>query len=65
MPFILNMIRRFVIAAVVIPLAVAGVRKISDKVDERRGANRGTRLLRKGADVAESVFGRNGRKKRR
>lgn len=62
MPFIINMIRRFVIAAVVIPLAVAGVRKVTDKVEQRRGANRGTRLLRKGADTAESVFGR---KKRR
>jgi hypothetical protein len=63
MPFIYNLIRRFVIAAVVVPLAVAGVRKISDKVDQRRGANRATRLLRKGADVAESVLGR--KKKRR
>ena len=63
MPFIWNLIRRFLIAAVVIPLAVAGVRKVSDVVDERRGANRGTRLLRKGADTAESLFGR--KKKRR
>jgi hypothetical protein len=63
MPFIINMIRRFVIAAVVIPLAVAGVRKFSDVVDQRRGANRGTRILRKGADTAESIFGR--KKKRR
>ena len=62
MPFLYNMIRRFVIAAVVIPLAVAGVRKFSDVVDQRRGANRATRYLRKGADTAESVFGR---KKRR
>jgi hypothetical protein len=63
MPFIINMIRRFVIAAVVIPLAIAGVRKLSDVVDERRGANRGTRILRKGADTAETIFGR--KKKRR
>ena len=62
MPFFLNMLRRFVIAAVVIPLAVAGVRKISDVVDERRGANRGTRLLRKGADAAETIFGRRKRR---
>ena len=62
MPFFYPMIRRFVIAAVVIPIAVAGVRKLSDVVDERRGANRGTRLLRKGADAAETIFGRRKRR---
>jgi hypothetical protein len=63
MPFIYNLIRRFLIAAVVIPLAVAGVRKVSDAVDARRGPNRVTRVLRGGADTAESIFGR--KKKRR
>jgi len=63
MPFIYNLIRRFVLAAVVIPLAAAGVRKASDAYDRRRGTNRGTALLRKGADTAESLFGR--KKKRR
>jgi hypothetical protein len=59
MPFIYSLIRRFVIAAIVIPLAIAGVRKASDMVDARRGGpNRATRLLRRGADTAESVFGR-------
>jgi hypothetical protein len=62
MPFFYNMIRRFVIAAVVVPLAIAGVRKFSDVVDQRRGANRGTRFLRKGADAAESIFGRRKRR---
>jgi hypothetical protein len=64
MPFIYNLIRRFVIAAVVIPLAAAGVRKASDAYDQRRGPNRGTALLRKGADTAESLFGRKKRKRR-
>jgi len=63
MPFIYNLIRRFVIAAVVIPLAVAGVRKASDVIDQRRGANRGTRYLRKGADTVESMFGRKKRRR--
>jgi len=62
MAFFYPMIRRFVIAAIVIPVAVAGVRKLSDVVDERRGANRGTRLLRKGADAAETIFGRRKRR---
>ena len=64
MPFLYNLIRRFVVAAVVIPLAVAGVRKVSDVVEKRRGTSRWTRILRKGADTAESVFGR-GRRRRR
>jgi hypothetical protein len=63
MPFIYNLIRRFLIAAVVIPLAVAGVRKVSDVVDARRGPNRVTRVLRGGADAAESLFGRRKRRK--
>jgi hypothetical protein len=63
MPFIYNLIRRFVIAAVVVPIAIAGVRKASDMVDARRGPNRATRLLRRGADTAESVFGRKKRRR--
>jgi hypothetical protein len=64
MPFFYNLIRRFVIAAIVIPLAAAGVRKVSDAVEARRGPNRGTRLLRQGADTAESIFGRKKRSRR-
>jgi hypothetical protein len=62
MAFFINMIRRFVIAAVVVPLVIAGVRKASDMVDARRGPNRATRLVRRGANTAESLFSR---KKRR
>jgi hypothetical protein len=66
MPFIINLIRRFLIAAVVVPLVVAGVRKASDYVDARRGGpNRATSILRKGADTAETIFGRNKKKRRR
>ena len=64
MPFVYGVIRRFVIAAIVIPLAIAGVRKISDVVEQRRGPSRSTRLLRKGADTAESVFGTRNRRRR-
>jgi hypothetical protein len=65
MPFFYGVIRRFVIAAIVIPLAIAGVRKVSEVVEQRRGGpSRTTRLLRKGADTAESVFGTRNRRSR-
>jgi hypothetical protein len=64
MPFLINLIRRFVVAAVVVPLAAAGVRKASDAYDRRRGPNRATRYLRQGADTAEQLFGRKKRKRR-
>jgi hypothetical protein len=65
MPFIINLIRRFLIAAVVIPLAAAGVRKFSDVLEARRGPSRSTAMLRRGADTVESVFGRRRRGRRR
>jgi NADH:ubiquinone oxidoreductase subunit H len=48
-----NMIRRFVIMAVAVPLAIFGARKLSDAVEARRGPSRGTRWLRQGADALE------------
>lgn len=58
-----NLLRRFVIMAVLVPLAAAGARKLSDVVEARRGPSRGTRLLRQGADTLHG-FGRT-RKRRR
>jgi hypothetical protein len=58
-----NFIRRFVVMAVVVPVAAAGARKLSDVVEARRGPSRGTKLLRQGADTVQSTFGR--KKKRR
>jgi hypothetical protein len=52
------LIRRYVLMAVAIPLAAAGVRKLTDVVEERRGPSRSTRLLRKGADTVQGRFGR-------
>jgi hypothetical protein len=60
---IFNLIRRFVVMAVAVPLAAAGARKISDAVEARRGPSRGTRALRQGADFLQGTFGR--KKKRR
>jgi hypothetical protein len=58
-----NLLRRFVVVAVLVPLAAAGARKLSDVVEARRGSSRGTRLLRQGADTLRG-FGRP-RKRRR
>ena len=46
MPIIWNLFRRFLFAAVVIPLAAACVRKVSDVVEARRGPSRATILMR-------------------
>ncbi|MEV6842973.1 hypothetical protein [Actinoplanes sp. NPDC051411] len=46
-----NLIRRFVIMAIAVPLAAAGARKLSDALEARRGPSRATRLLRQGADT--------------
>jgi hypothetical protein len=60
---IINLIRRFVVMAVAVPLAAAGARKLSDIVEARRGPSRGTRLLRQGADTLQGL--RRQKKRRR
>ncbi|XVU27220.1 hypothetical protein ACQPZJ_09305 [Actinoplanes sp. CA-054009] len=61
---IFSLIRRFVIMAVAIPLAAAGFRKLSDRLEARKGPTRTTRYMRQGADLL-SGFGRQPQKKRR
>jgi hypothetical protein len=58
-----NMIRRFVIMAVAVPLAAAGARKLSEKLEAKRGPSRSTRLLRQGADVLQG-FGKQKKRRR-
>ncbi len=58
-----NVIRRFVIMAVAVPLAAAGARKLSERLEAKRGPSRGSRLLRQGADVL-SGFGRQKKRRR-
>ncbi len=53
---IFNLIRRYAVAAVAIPLVAAGARKVSDMLEARRGPSRGARLLRQGADTAQGLF---------
>jgi hypothetical protein len=43
--------RRWVVMAIALPLAAAGARMISQKVEERRGSSAVTRLLRRAADA--------------
>jgi hypothetical protein len=59
-----NLIRRFVVMAVAVPLAAAGARKLSAAVEARRGPSRGTRLLRQGADALQGNFGRQKKRRR-
>ena len=58
-----NLLRRFLIVTVLVPLAAAGARKLSDVVEARRGPSRGTRLLRQGADTLQGL--RRPRRRRR
>jgi hypothetical protein len=57
-----KMIARWVVAAVAVPLAIAGARKVSDRIEARRGSTRSTRLLRRGAGVAQRFTGRKRRR---
>jgi hypothetical protein len=60
-----NLLRRWIVVAIAVPLAAAGARRLSDAVESRRGASRGTRLLRRSADGVQEAFGRKPRRKRR
>jgi hypothetical protein len=50
-----NLIRRFVVMAVAVPLAAASARKLSDVLEARRGPGRTSRLLREGANFLQGV----------
>ncbi|WP_249997680.1 hypothetical protein [Actinoplanes sp. M2I2] len=57
-----NLVRRYAIMAIAVPLAAAGARKLSETLEAKRGPSRSTRLLRQGADF---VTGLRGQKKKR
>lgn len=59
-----NLVRRYVIMAVAVPLAAAGARRLSQAVEARRGPSRGTRLLRQSADAVQGRFGRQKKRRR-
>jgi hypothetical protein len=60
-----NLLRRWLVVAITVPLAAKGARRLSDAVESRRGPSRGTALLRRAADGVGSTFGRKSRRKRR
>jgi hypothetical protein len=53
--------KRTAVLAVAVPLAAAGARRVSQAVESRRGSSRGTRLLRRVADL----LGRRSSRRRR
>jgi hypothetical protein len=53
--------RKMILTAVLVPLGAAGARKLSERIERKRGSNRMTRLLRQGADTAQTLFGRKKR----
>jgi hypothetical protein len=57
-----KMIARWVVAAVAVPLAIAGARKVSARIEARRGSTRTTRLLRRGVRVGQRLTGRKRRR---
>jgi hypothetical protein len=59
-----KILARWALAVIAVPLAVAGVRRLSDAVESRRGTTRTTRFMRRSADTVQSVFGRPKRRRR-
>jgi hypothetical protein len=56
-----NLVRRWAILAIAVPLAAAGAKRLSHAIESRRGPSRASRLLRKGADALDRVRGRSRR----
>jgi hypothetical protein len=59
-----TLIKRYAVMAIAIPVAAFGARKLSDAIEKRRGPNRGTRLLRSGANTLQDRFGRQKKRRR-
>jgi len=60
-----KMMVRWAIAAVALPVAAAGVRKVGQAVEARRGSSRVTRALSRSADTMQTLAGRRSRRRRR
>ncbi|MDQ7903857.1 hypothetical protein RB614_04900 [Phytohabitans sp. ZYX-F-186] len=54
-------IGRWAVLAVAVPLAAVGARRIGQAVEARRGSNRVSRMLHKGADTLQGMTGRKRR----
>ena len=57
-----NLIRRWAVMAVAVPLAAAGARKLSQRLEARRGpSSRAARALRRSADMLQARRSRRSR----
>ncbi|MFB6397243.1 hypothetical protein [Polymorphospora lycopeni] len=57
-------VRRWAVVAVAVPVAAAGVRKVSQTLEARRGSSKATRLMHNAADQAQRLFGRKPKRSR-
>lgn len=60
-----NFIKRWAVVAVALPLAAAGARRLSQKMESRKGPSRASSLLRQGADTLQRATGRTPKRRRR
>ena len=59
-----NLVKRFALMAVAVPLAAFGARKLSEKLESKRGPSRGSRALREGADFLTGLRPQKKKKRR-
>ncbi|WP_432837477.1 hypothetical protein [Dactylosporangium sp. CA-092794] len=57
-------VARWAVVAVAVPVAVAGARKVSERIEARHGPTRTSRLLRQGVDTAQRLTGRQPQRRR-
>ena len=62
---LLTLFKRFLFAAIAVPVAAFGARKLGDAIEKRRGPNRGSRLLRSSANTLQNNFGRQSHRRQR
>jgi hypothetical protein len=58
-------ILRWALAAIAVPLAAVGARRLSEAVESRRRGSRTARVLRRSSDVLQRFSRRSSRKARR
>ena len=60
-----TLFKRFLFAAIAVPVAAFGARKLGDAIEKRRGPNRGSQVLRSGANTLQDRFGRQSQRRQR
>lgn len=59
-----KMIARWAMLAIAVPLAALGARRLSQRIEAKRGPSRRTRFLRQSADALQRLGGRQPRRRR-